>query len=184
MLTFCWVLSSKQDEKVSKLYVWNGDSTHFNKLVSLYVQILTKPKQKSYIQKFYNLNGALLSFSIVNKLYINWPGAFDGLCFLHFEADILRFGGYLFGGSLLEGLVLWGSRGAATWGPTLWPDGLAVLFCLYFVWGSMIERISNQLWFIYGYNFFGVGKRMGRFRYFSIFLFEMSKYDIKSIDRW
>lgn len=65
MLTFCWVLSSKQDEKLSKLYVWNGDSTHFNKLVSLYVQILTKPKQKSYIQKFYNINGALLSFSIV-----------------------------------------------------------------------------------------------------------------------
>lgn len=140
----------------------NCDSTHFNKLVSLYVQILTKPKQKSYIQKFYNLNGALLSFSIVNKVYIYWPGAFDGLCFLHFEADVLRFGGYLFGGSLLEGLVLWGSRGAATRGPTLRPDGLAVLFCLYFVWGSMIERISIQSWFIYRYNFFGVGKRMGK----------------------
>lgn len=143
--TFCWVLSSKQDEKLSKLYVWNCDSTHFNKLVSLYVQILTKPKQKSYIQKFYNLNGALLSFYIVNKVYIYWPGAFDGLCFLHFEADVLRFGGYLFGGSLLEGLVLWGSRGAATRGPTLWPDGLAVLLCLYFVWGSMIREDKHSI---------------------------------------
>lgn len=36
---------------------------------------------------------------------------------------------------------------------------------------------------IYRNNFIKIGKQLGRFRCFSILLFEISKYDIKSLDK-
>lgn len=57
----------------------------------------------------------------------------------------------------------------------------AVFLYISCTYAHTIKIICSEI--IYKYNLIRVGKRMRRFGCFSIFLFEMSKNDIKSINK-
>lgn len=147
--------------EVSKLYVWNGDSTHFNKLVSLYVQILTKPKQKSYIQKFYNLKWCITFFLYCKQtLYILtwsfWRTVFPPLWSWRLSFWMVPFWRFSSWGPC--SLRLSRSCDSRPYSLAGWPRCPPLsLFCLRFN-----DREDKHSIMIYMYNFIGIGKRMGK----------------------